>query len=125
VSEALDAALAVGGVKSSVRIAHFTHGTVRDILLASGTLLAEAPLTFDMTQIDLGYDIAPQQGTLLKTFTIGFRYFDYTLPRILYEFVNTTRGPITRPTSFRGRRPRRRSARASTWRTSRRGSRSK
>jgi hypothetical protein len=92
VSEALDAALAVGGVKSSVRIAHFTHGTVRDILVAGGSLLAEAPLTFDMTQIDLGYDIAPQQGTLLKTFTIGFRYFDYTLPRILYEFVNTTPG---------------------------------
>jgi hypothetical protein len=95
VSEALSAALAVAGVKASGRIAHFNHGTVRDILVTDGTLLADAPLTFDMKELDVGYDFAPRHGSALQTLTLGFRYFDYTLPRILYEFVNSTPGADT------------------------------
>jgi len=95
ISEALSAALAVAGVKASGRVAHFDHGTVRDILVADGSLLADAPLAFDMKELDLGYDFAPRHGTALQTLTLGFRYFDYTLPRILYEFVNSTPGGDT------------------------------
>jgi len=91
-SDALDAALNVAGVHAGVRVAHFTHGNVRDVLVADGTVLAEAPLTLDMTQVDIGYDLAPRQGPLVKTFTVGFRYFDYTLPRILYQLTNSTPG---------------------------------
>jgi hypothetical protein len=89
-SDALDAALQIAGVKASVRLAHFNHGVVRDRLVTDGTLLAEAPLTFDLTQIELSYDLAPRHGPLLQSLSIGFRYFDYTLPRILYELQNST-----------------------------------
>ena len=91
-SDALDAALAIAGVKAGVRIAHFANGTVRERLVADDSLLADAPLTFDMKQIDLGYDLSPRYGALIRNFTVGFRYFDYTLPRILYEFENATPG---------------------------------
>ncbi|HXK18890.1 MAG TPA: hypothetical protein VNG33_13860, partial [Polyangiaceae bacterium] len=73
-----------------VKIAHFTQGTVSDILVADGSTLGSAPFTFDLKQIDLNYDLAPKRGGLIQTVALGFRYFDYTLPRILYEFVNST-----------------------------------
>ena len=87
-SDALDAALGIAGVKASVRIAHFTQGTVRDILVEDDSELANAPFTFDLKQIDLSYDFLPKRGGALQSFALGFRYFDYTLPRILYELVN-------------------------------------
>ncbi len=89
-SDALDAALRIAGVQASVRLAHFNHGVVRDRLVADDSLLAEAPLTFDLTQIEIGYDLAPRHGPVLQRLRIGFRYFDYTLPRILYELLNST-----------------------------------
>jgi len=91
-SDALDAALAVAGVHASVRYAHFTHGTVDDVLVADGSTIASAPLTLDMTQADLGYDLAPRNGQLVHQLTLGFRYFDYSLPRILYQLDNSTPG---------------------------------
>lgn len=92
VSDALNAALAVAGVRASVKVAHFNHGIVRDVLVADGSLLAEAPLTFDMKQIDLAYDFAGKRGGILQTLAVGLRYFDYELPRVLYEFENVTPG---------------------------------
>lgn len=94
-SDALDAALGIAGVKAGVRIAHFTQGTVRDILVADDSELASAPFTFDLKQVDLSYDFLPKRGGLIQSFAMGVRYFDYTLPRILYEFVNSTPGAET------------------------------
>jgi hypothetical protein len=91
-SDALDAALAVAGVHASVRYAHFTQGTVDDVLVADGSTIASAPLTLDMTQADLSYDLAPRNGQLMHRLTAGFRYFDYSLPRILYQLDNATPG---------------------------------
>jgi hypothetical protein len=62
--------------------------------------LADAPLTFDLKQIDLGYDLAPRGGPYLQALTVGFRYFDYTLPRILYELTNSTPGAETKAYVF-------------------------
>jgi hypothetical protein len=99
-SDALDAALAVAGVRAGVRLAHFNHGMVRDVLIADGSELAEAPLTFDVKQIDVGYDLASRGGPLLQTFSVGFRYFDYQLPRVLYELVNSTPNQDTKAYVF-------------------------
>jgi FtsZ-binding cell division protein ZapB len=89
-SDALEAALAIAGVRTAVRLAHFNHGRVRNILIADGSTLAEAPLTFDLTQIDVGYDLAAGGGPVVQTLSVGFRYFDYELPRVLYELENET-----------------------------------
>lgn len=89
-SDALEAALAIAGVRTAVRLAHFNHGRVRDILIADGSTLAEAPLTFDLKQIDVGYDLASHGGSVVQTLSVGFRYFDYELPRVLYELENST-----------------------------------
>lgn len=90
VSEALEAALAIAGVRAGVRTARFNHGTVRSVLIEDGSQLADAPLAFTMKQIDVGYDFASRGGPIVQSLALGFRYFDYTLPRILYELVNTT-----------------------------------
>lgn len=89
-SDALNAALAVADVQSNVEIATFTQGRVRDILIEDGSVIAEAPFTFQFKQIDLGYDLAPHYNPLIKKVVVGFRYFDYSLPRILYELENVT-----------------------------------
>ncbi|MBX3181592.1 MAG: hypothetical protein KIT72_13025 [Polyangiaceae bacterium] len=90
-SDALNIGLAVLGVQSSVRYASFTAGeaVVRDV--ATDVELGRAPFKFKMTQIDVGYDIAFLLGAdagkaFLEYLVVGGRYFDYQLPRILYEF---------------------------------------
>jgi hypothetical protein len=91
-SDALDAALSVAGVKASVRIAQFTSGTVDLVQVADGSSIATFPFAFQLKQIDLGYDFATRIESPLRSLTLTFGYFDYTLPRVLYEFENSTPG---------------------------------
>jgi|GEM_PF-2428076 len=100
-SDALDVGLGVLGVKSNVRLATFNTGKV---LLADGAGTPfvnaagqpiESPLQIKFTQIDLGYDIAFALGEkagkyYIEELTVGARYFQYELPRILYELENTS-----------------------------------
>jgi hypothetical protein len=89
-SDALDAALAIAGVTASARIAHFSSGKVRLINVADGSVADEAPFTFSFKEVNLGYDFAPSIDLPLSTLTASFRYFDYALPRVLYELENVT-----------------------------------
>ncbi|MGE0320953.1 MAG: hypothetical protein AB7K71_21460 [Polyangiaceae bacterium] len=93
-SEAINVGLAVLGVKTNVRIANFTAGeaVVRDV--ATEAEVARAPFKFKMTQIDVGYDLSFAMGegagrAYIEELVVGVRYFDYQLPRILYEFQDT------------------------------------
>jgi hypothetical protein len=94
-SDALDAALFVAGVKASVRLAQFTSGTVDLVQVADGSTIATFPFAFQLKQIDLGYDFATRIDSPLRSLTLTFGYFDYTLPRVLYEFQNSTPGEDT------------------------------
>lgn len=99
-SEALSLGLAVLGVKTSVRIATFTTGEVRyvDVSAATPTTVFRSPLTFSQTRVDVGYDISFLMGEdagkyYIEELTIGGRYLDYELPRILYELEDTDPSP--------------------------------
>lgn len=98
-SDALDFGLGVFGVRSNVRVANFTTGTVsyadaagNDLVDASGHKI-QSPLTIHFTQIDLGYDLAflldGAKKFSVEELVLGFRYFQYKLPRILYELNDT------------------------------------
>lgn len=99
-SDALDLGLGVLGVKTSVRVARFTTGTV-SYADAAGNQLNDAdgnpikaPLRINFTQVDIGYDIAFLLGEsagkyYIEELTVGGRYFKYELPRILYELEVT------------------------------------
>ena len=89
-SDALDAALFIAGVRTKVRIARFTSGTVDLVQVADGTRIATSPFSFSEKEIDVDYDFVPRDTPLLKSATLGLGYFDYTLPRILYELDNVT-----------------------------------
>jgi hypothetical protein len=89
-SDALDAALFVAGVKAKVRIARFTSGTVDLVEAATGTVDLTAPFSFSEKQIELSYDFVPRNDSPLQSLSVGLGYFDYTLPRILYELQNVT-----------------------------------
>jgi hypothetical protein len=89
-SDALDAALFIAGVKASVRLAQFTSGTVDLVQVADNSKIATFPFAFQLKQIDLGYDFAPRLDSPLHSLTVTLGYFDYTLPRVLYEFQNST-----------------------------------
>lgn len=98
-SDALDLGLGVMGVRTNVRLARFSTGTVtytdaagNDLVDASGRTVS-APLTINFTQIDLGYDLSFLLGEGAKAYAleelvVGGRYFKYELPRILYELEN-------------------------------------
>ncbi|MEP7048865.1 MAG: hypothetical protein ABJB12_00865 [Pseudomonadota bacterium] len=89
-SDALDGALFLAGFRARVRIAHFTSGTVDALNAADGSNAGSSPFSFSEKEVHLDYDFAPRDTPILKSATLGFGYFDYTLPRILYELVNVT-----------------------------------
>jgi hypothetical protein len=94
-SDVLDAALGVLGVRSSVRVATFTTGTVNQVQATNvSNVVASAPLQLKMTQVDVGYDILwllkdDQIRAYMEELVVGGRYYRYQLPRIVYELEDT------------------------------------
>ena len=101
-SDIFDIGLGVLGVRSNVKIATFNFGEVRGIEIdpVTGDDLGtarepdgnkvEAPMTVKYTQIDVGYDIGFlvydwRRKWFIEEIWLGYRFFDYRLPRILYE----------------------------------------
>ncbi len=95
-SDVIDAGIGLLGIRSSVRIATFTSGTVRQVQATDVTsTVATAPLQLKFTQVDVGYDILwALNDENLRSFTeelvVGGRYLQYTLPRIVYELRDTS-----------------------------------
>ena len=94
-SDALSFGLSLFRMKSRVKIANFTNGRVQDVRVADDAVLSEAPLHLRMTQIDLGYGVAQLPSVKLEEAVFGLRYFDYSLPRILYDLRDSTPGADT------------------------------
>lgn len=98
-SDVFDIGLGILGVRSSAKIARFTGGEVRQLEATNvSNVIAKSPLQMEMTQIDVGYDILFALGderakTWLEELIVGFRYFRYSLPRILYELRNISTDP--------------------------------
>jgi hypothetical protein len=101
-SDIFDFGLGLLGVRTNVKIATFNFGTVTELEVdpitgdTGGT--AEdadgddkvADFALKYTQIDVGYDIAFlvsewARKWYVEEIWLGYRYFDYRLPRILYE----------------------------------------
>jgi hypothetical protein len=95
-SDILDAAVDILGVKSSVKVANWTAGTLNQVTATNiSNVESTAPLRLSQTQIDLGYDILwAIDDAKLKSFTeeivVGGRYLSYTLPRIVYQLTDTS-----------------------------------
>ncbi len=104
-SDALDLGLGLLGVKTSVRVANFTAGKVSYVGFnpdgtEGGTVTdaagrpVEAPLQLQFRQIDVGYDLAFLMGEsaskyYIEELTVGGKYYEYALPRVLYELEST------------------------------------
>lgn len=105
-SDVLDAALGVLGVRSSVRVAKFTAGEVLQVQATNvDNVISRAPLQLSQTQVDLGYDIlwALDDARLkanVEELVVGGRYFEYTLPRIVYELPNVSNDPAVKDYRF-------------------------
>jgi hypothetical protein len=95
-----DAGLGAVGVKTNVKVATFTAGTVNRISVDPSTgkdlgINGSTALQLTYKQIDAGYDISflvPEFAGryYIEEFTLGFRYMDYQLPRILYQLKDTS-----------------------------------
>lgn len=98
-SDVFDIALGFLGVRSSAKVARFTGGEIRQLQATDvNNVIAKSPLQMEMTQIDVGYDILFALGderlkTWMEELIVGFRYFRYRLPRILYELRNVSTDP--------------------------------
>ncbi len=108
VSDIFDIGLGLLGVKTDVKIATFTGGEVTEMVVDSAgndqKVARDAngderisPFQFTYTQISAGYDISfffPEwRRYYIEELSLGFRYFDYRLPRILYELKDTNPSP--------------------------------
>ncbi len=98
-SDVFDIGLGILGIRSSAKIARFTSGEVRQVQANDVTnVVSTAPLQLTMTQIDVGYDVLFALGdasakAFMEELVVGFRYFRYALPRILYQLRNTSTDP--------------------------------
>lgn len=94
-SDVIDAGLGLLGIQTSVQIANFTAGNVHQVEATDITkVVGSAPLKLKMTQVDVGYDFLWLiDDEKIKAYTEqlygGVRYYQYTLPRIVYEVENT------------------------------------
>jgi hypothetical protein len=97
-SDVIDAGLGLLGVQTSVTVANFTAGNVHEVQATNiNNVIASAPLKLKMTQIDVGYDLLwIIENEQIKAYTeniiVGARYYQYTLPRIVYELEDTGTG---------------------------------
>jgi hypothetical protein len=95
-SDVIDAGLGLLGIRSSVRVANFTAGEVRQVQATDVTnAINVAPLRLKYTTVDVGYDILwLMQDDKIRAFmeelVVGGRYYEYTLPRIVYELQDTS-----------------------------------
>lgn len=100
-SDIFDAALGVLGIRSSVRFATFTTGTVHQVRATDVTTsVSSAPLQLKTTTVDVGYDILwllkdDQIRAYMEELVVGGRYYKYTLPRIVYELEDNGAGTFT------------------------------
>jgi hypothetical protein len=98
-SDVIDAGLGLLGVRSSVRVANFTAGEVRRVQATNVTnALDSAPLKLKYTTVDVGYDILwvlndEKIKAFMEELVVGARYYEYTLPRIVYELQDTSTTP--------------------------------
>jgi hypothetical protein len=101
-SDIFDLGLGILGVRTNVKVATFNFGIVRalevdptdgdDIGIAEDADGHDEESDFQLqyTQVDVGYDIAFlvyewASRYYVEEFWVGYRYFDYRLPRVLYE----------------------------------------
>jgi hypothetical protein len=89
-SDAIDAALLISGWQASVRLANFTSGTVDQVLAANGAVNSTASFGFTLKEIDFSREIVGTGKQYAKSVVIRVGYFDYTLPRIMYQFRDAT-----------------------------------
>lgn len=95
-SDILDAALGLLGVRSSVRVATWNAGELRQVRATNvDEVVSRAPLQLSQTQVDVGYDVLwamndPKLKSFAEELVIGGRYLRYTLPRIVYELRDTS-----------------------------------
>jgi hypothetical protein len=95
-SDVIDAGIGLLGIRSSVKIASFTSGTLRQVQATNvDNVVATAPLQLKYTQIDVGYDILwalndDNLRSFMEELVVGARYIDYKLPRIVYELKDTS-----------------------------------
>jgi hypothetical protein len=97
-SDVIDAGLGILGIRSSVRVATFTGGSVHKVEATNiANSVATAPLQLKFTQIDVGYDLlwlmqSDSIRAYMEELVLGGRYYRYTLPRIVYELQDTGTG---------------------------------
>jgi hypothetical protein len=95
-SDVIDAGIGLLGIRSSVKIATFTSGTLRKVQATDvANIVDTAPLQLKFTQIDVGYDILwalndDNLRAFMEELVVGGRYLQYTLPRIVYELRDTS-----------------------------------
>ena len=98
VSDVLSFGLAVAGVGSRVKIATFTSGEVGLFDEGDGEVTFTTPFQFKYTDVELYYDLFwLVDWDFLKAyfdnFYVSFRYLNYEIPRIVYEFEDQNGDP--------------------------------
>lgn len=106
-SDVLEAGMGLVGIRSSAKVATFTNGRVDQVQATNVTnSVGTAPLRLKYTQVDVGYDILwllrdDQIKAYMEELVVGGRYYRYSLPRIVYELIDTPTPQGNKFTYFR------------------------
>ena len=100
-SQILDLGIGLFGLRTSFRSVRFNFGTVGIEDVNTKQIVSEANMRLNITEFDISYDFGykkkqSQKNSKAVTFYkpfIGYRYIEYEMPRIVYQFTDTNADP--------------------------------
>jgi hypothetical protein len=92
VSEILQFGIGIFDLKTSYRTVQFDSGTVYVIDNKTGERKASGQMKLGITDIDIHYDFHPLGKEYPLVISPGYKYMNYSVPRIVYRFEDTTPG---------------------------------
>ena len=97
-SDVFDFGIGLLGISTWATIAKWNAGEIRKTGATDGIAVETSPLQLQQTTLFVGYDVLfaisdPKIKAYVEQIWVGFKYYKYTLPRILYELQNTSTDP--------------------------------
>jgi len=92
VSEILQLGINVFDLKTSYRTVQFDFGRADVLDYSTNDKINSGQMKLNITDIDIQYTFTPFGDRVPFKVTPGYKYMDYSVPRIVYRFEDTTEG---------------------------------
>jgi len=94
VSRIIDIGIGFFDLNTTFRSVQFDCGSADVFTANTDDLVTSGQIKMNITDIDIFYDFNPMKKNDQLTVSVGYKYMEYSLPRIIYYFRDTNEGEI-------------------------------